>query len=263
MKTFLVGIFAATILCAMALAQDMNPAPTNPGAAQPNPPETQALPPSAGPANGLHISPGSIIPVQLTKTIDAKKAKTGDVVEAKVTQDLKNHSGEVVVPKDTKVLGHITEAQPRSKEQAGSQVGITFDHAEVKDKGDVPLPLSIQAIIASPSSNSNAAAESAPSPGPGATPGNPGGMPVSSGRMSTASQPQVPTPGPSLDGSASGSASASGARQPITAKTEGVVGIADLKLAAASDSTQGWLLTSEKNNVKLESGTLMLLRVGQ
>jgi hypothetical protein len=52
----------------------------------------------------------------LTKTIDAKKAKTGDEVEAKVTMDLKTNSGEVLVPKDTKVIGHVTEAHARSKD---------------------------------------------------------------------------------------------------------------------------------------------------
>ena len=58
-----------------------------------------------------------MIPVQLTKTIDAKKAKPGDEVVAKVTMDLKTNSGEVVVPKDTKVVGHVTESQARSKDR--------------------------------------------------------------------------------------------------------------------------------------------------
>ena len=52
--------------------------------------------------NTPRIAPGSVIPVELTKTIDAKKAKSGDPVEAKVTQDLKTNSGDVLVPKDTK-----------------------------------------------------------------------------------------------------------------------------------------------------------------
>jgi hypothetical protein len=50
----------------------------------------------------------------------------------------------------------------------------------------------------------------------------------------------------------------------ITDKTSGVIGISDLKLDSASTTpNQGSVLTSEKNNVKLESGTLMLLRVNQ
>jgi len=43
------------------------------------------------------------------------------------TQDMKTPGGEVLVPKDTKVMGHVTEAQPRNKEQKESQVGIAFD----------------------------------------------------------------------------------------------------------------------------------------
>jgi hypothetical protein len=40
--------------------------------------------------------------------------------------------------------------------------------------------------------------------------------------------------------------------------------MSDLKLVtAAPDATQGSLVSSEKNNVKLESGTIMLLRVNQ
>jgi hypothetical protein len=50
-------------------------------------------------------------------------------------------------------------------------------------------------------------------------------------------------------------------REPITGKTQGVVGIPDLKLAMAGGATQGSILSSEKNNVKLDSGTLMLLKV--
>ena len=106
-------------------------------------------------AAGQHrIAPGSVIPVQLTKTIDAKKAKPGDEVVAKVTMDLKTNGGEVMIPKDTKVMGRVTEAQARSKEQKESQVGIAFDRAVLKD-GEMPLPMSIQAVIAPPSNNAN------------------------------------------------------------------------------------------------------------
>jgi hypothetical protein len=50
------------------------------------------------------------------------------------------------------------------------------------------------------------------------------------------------------------------ARGPITAQTQGVVGISNLKL---STTTEGSVLSSEKNNVKLDSGTMMLLKVNQ
>jgi hypothetical protein len=41
-----------------------------------------------------------------------------------------------------------------------------------------------------------------------------------------------------------------------------MVGISNLTLSASSPQ-QGSLVTSEKNNVKLEGGTFMLLRVNQ
>ena len=52
-------------------------------------------------------------------------------------------------------------------------------------------------------------------------------------------------------------------RPPINAKTQGVVGISNLTLAPPSSGEQGSVLTSEKNNVKLESGTMLLLKVNQ
>ena len=98
-----------------------------------------------------------MIPVQLSKTVDAKKAKTGDEVVATVTQDMKTNSGDVLMPKDTKVIGHVTEVQARNKEQKQSELGIAFDHAVVK--GDqMQLPMSIQAVIAPTSNYSGAAA---------------------------------------------------------------------------------------------------------
>jgi hypothetical protein len=211
------------------------------------------------------IAPGSVIPVQLTKSIDAKKIKTGDPVEAKVTQDMKAGNGEVLVPKDTRVMGRITETQARSKEQKESQVAIAFDRAIMKTGGDVSLPMSIQAIIA-PSylhANNNSGGEGNDQ-APSASAATPDGMAQSSGNTRgtgmSRSQSQAPT---SNDGSNPGSTddkAAKAAHEPITGDTQGVLGIPNLTLSTAK-SAQGSVITSEKNNVKLESGTLMLLKV--
>jgi hypothetical protein len=55
--------------------------------------------------------------------------------------------------------------------------------------------------------------------------------------------------------------SSSNSRPAITAQTQGVIGISNLTLNPASTPAQGSILSSEKNNVKLESDTMMLLRV--
>ena len=270
MKTLLTGI-AGMVLCGFALAQETTPPQTNSTAPQDqqSPATSSPAQASSAQANGApKIAPGSVIPVQLTKSIDAKKVKTGDEVEARVTQDLKAGNGELVVPKDTKVVGHVTEVQARSKEQKESQVGIAFDHAVMKNGGDVALPMSIQAIIAPPTSNADNNAGGQPSAGQtGAAPSG-GGMAGNSGGRSAgmgAGASQAPTSSTSTaggEGQTSGQAGTN-AHQPITGNTQGVVGISNLKLSAAPDATQGSVVSSEKNNVKLESGTFMLLRVNQ
>jgi hypothetical protein len=265
MKTMLTGIIAGMMLCGISLAQSTMPPQTNDPTlpTQPAPQTTQSAPTGGQPVGTPRVAPGSVIPVQLTKSIDAKKVKSGDAVEAKVTQDMKTGNGEVLVPKDTRVVGHVTEAQPRSKEQKESQVGIAFDHAIMKNGDEMPMPMSIQAIIAPAALNPDAGAgppQSAPSAG-GTSPGNTSGR---SGGMSPG------TPSPSMSGgSGSGgqlptnAQTGTDAHQPITGNTKGVVGISDMQLSAVADKTQGSIVSSEKNNVKLDSGTLMLLRVDQ
>src|SRR5690348_6856799 len=68
---------------------------------------------SAGePAAGL--SGRTALQVELTHSLDAKKAKPGDSVEAKLTQDVKAN-GKVVLHRGAKLVGHISEVQARGK----------------------------------------------------------------------------------------------------------------------------------------------------
>src|SRR5260370_6340811 len=124
------------------------------------------------------------------------------------------------------------------------------------------LPMSIQAIIG-PQNNgqqNNSAGESNQAPPNSAPTSTPSG----SGRPGTMSGSAPPaTPAPSTTGSNTPTDSQSSARPPITAETQGVVGISNLKLEPAGQPNQGSVVSSDKNNVKLESGTMMLLRVNQ
>jgi hypothetical protein len=272
MRNILTALFSVALLCGAALSQQTPP--PNPDTQTPRSDELPNQPAEQGQStaqsaanqaqasNSLKIAPGSVIPVQLSKTVDAKKAKTGDEVVATVTQDLKANSGAVVVPKDTKMIGHVTEAQARNKEQKQSELGITFDHAVVK--GDqMQLPMSIQAVIAPPSNSPSAAAPDAPSPS--AAGGNSGSSPTTGSRTTGTGTGTTPAPQPNYpSGGASEPASQNEARPPITGNTQGVIGMSDVKLDSSSqNSQQGSVLTSEKNNVKIEKGTMLLLRVNQ
>ena len=258
------------LMCGVALAQTTTPSPANPGMPQT---QTQPSPPGTSPQAGQQsqgerpnrIAPGSVIPVQLTKTVDAKKAKSGDQVLAKVTMDMKTQSGDVLVPKDTKVFGHVTEAQPRSKEQKESQLGIAFDHAVTKDGKDMQMPMSIQAVIGQ--QQNQADQSSAPAGGGGAAAPSAGGPPGGGGRSSggmSGSSGASTSPPPSAPSSGGGEAENTGsANPPINAQTQGVIGISNLTLSSAANGSQGSVMTSEKNNVKLDSGTMLLLKVNQ
>lgn len=291
MKNILAVACMGALLCGAALAQSTTPPATEPGAAQPPaaqpvPQTSQAPTPaptqapqssqpattpqpggtSSRPAGEKKIAPGSVIPVQLTKTVDAKKAKTGDPVVAKVTQDMKTSTGEVLVPKDTKIIGHVTQAQPRSKEQKESELSIMFDHAEIKNGNSMELPMSIQAIVGQqnnqPGQGGN---DQGPGAGPsGAAPSSAGGSggagrsPMAGGSAPPPNAPSSEAGAPPSEGQAS-----NGPRPPINAHTTGVIGLSNITLSPNSNAQQGSVVTSDKNNVKLESGTLLLLRVNQ
>jgi hypothetical protein len=268
------ALFGAAFLCAtLFYAQQPPSGETTPPETQAPTPAQTAPAPTTQPPNqsatagqtgvSSRIAPGSVIPVQLTKTVDAKKAKTGDEVVAKVTQDLKNTSGVVIMPKDTEVIGHVTEAQRRDKEQKESELVIAFDKAVIKNGETMQMPMSIQAIIATPNQNSTQNAQN--SQGGSGYPGGsmPAGSPSQSGSTSQGSS-HAPAGGaesmPTAPASAENNPTPSPQPQ-ITGNTQGVIGISNLTLAAGSNPQQGSVVTSEKNNVKLEGGTFMLLRV--
>lgn len=256
MKSFRYGVLLVA-MCGMSFGQQAvpNAAPAT-QTQNSTPPTTPSSPTQSN--NEIKIAPGSVIPVQLIKGIDAKKAKTGDQVEAQVTEDLKANNGEIIVPKSTKITGRVTEAQPRSKDQKESQVGIAFDRAVMKTKGDEALPMSIQAII-SQSYLSNGSAVGGSQPNPMPDPGS-GSRSANNGRGASAgSQPPASPTGNSGEEATAG-APAGKSHPPITGETKGVLGIENLNLAD-TNGVQGSVLSSEKNNVKLEGGTLLLLRV--
>ncbi len=238
MKQPFAAIMLTGALLGAALAQST--APTNPTVA------------NSDVTTQKRLAPGSVIPVQLTKTIDAKKAKIGDQVVAKVMHDMIGPTGQVVIPEDTKVIGHVTEAQSRGKEHKESQLAVAFDRTITKNGQKTEIPMSIQAVVGLEShqdaSGSNYSGE-APTPEP-RTMQSPMSRPIHA----------PPTgPPPSAD-DGEGVQTPVAAVAPVNEQTHGVVCISNLSLQQATGD-QGSLLTSEKNNVKLERGTMLLLKV--
>jgi hypothetical protein len=131
----------------------------------------------------------------------------------------------------------------------------------MKTGGDVNLPMSIQAIIAPSYLSTNNSEGTGQSPSTASPTGTSQGTGGARGGAMGGSQPSTPTP--SAGTGSTQDKTGNGARQPITGSTQGVLGIPNLTLSTTAGTAQGSVVTSEKNNVKLESGTMMLLRVDQ
>jgi len=85
---------------------------------------------------------------ELSQALDTKKCKPGDAVTAKTTAATKA-GGEVVIPKGTKLVGHVTESKARAKGESRSELGIVFDKAVLKDGREIALNnVTVEALAA-------------------------------------------------------------------------------------------------------------------
>ena len=102
---------------------------------------------SAQAGKSLRLEGDTAFEAELTKPLDVKKNKAGDVVEARARNDVKS-GGEVVIPKGSKLFGHVTDAQARAKGQEESRLGLVFDRAVTKEGREIPLNVAVQAVAA-------------------------------------------------------------------------------------------------------------------
>ena len=98
-------------------------------------------------AGSSSLAAGTSPDAELTKSIDARKAKQGDPVEARVRNDVKQ-DGKVVIRRGSKLIGHVTQAQARAKGDAQSALGIMFDRVQGKGGETMDVHAAIQAIAA-------------------------------------------------------------------------------------------------------------------
>jgi hypothetical protein len=238
---------------------------------------------SAADVNGATgaLSSGTTLQAELTKSIDAKKAKQGDEVTARLTQDVKS-SGHVVLHKGSKLVGHVTEAQAKGKENSESKLGIAFDKAVLKGGQEMAFTGVIQALAPPVQGSLSATTDDAGNlgsgmgsgTGMGGGRGSAGGIaPIGGGgavnsTLGTATNTVNNTAG-SVTNTANGAVSGSvnqatgvAANGAINSATRGVVGMQGVVLNTASNgSAQGSVISSANRNVKLDTGTQMILQV--
>jgi hypothetical protein len=209
---------------------------------------------------GNQLAAGTIISVELSKTLDAKKVKANDKIEARTAMDLLSH-GQIIIPRNAKVIGHVTEAKAHSKQSPDSVVGISFDRVLMKDGRELPLQATVQAI-------GRPLQTSLPLPGDDSTGSSSGGIPSAAqaqrGTMSGASSPTPPSyPGGYPSRGASGASpdqagSVGTSVSPLGSTSQGVVGMRGLSLNSSGSTS---VLSSNTDNVHLDSGSQLILRV--
>lgn len=226
------------------------------------------------------LASGSTFNAALTSPVDSKKCKPGDPVRARTTENAKA-DGKTVLPKGTKLVGHVTRASARANGDSESALGITFDHAILKDGEEVPLNVAVQAIASAQtmaSSEGNldtmgAAGAGAADSGMAGGRGAGGGLLSSAGATVggvTSTAASVGGVAGAVDSTLNSTTSVAGASEgavgglnaagQLTSGSRGVFGLSGLNLTSASAAdAQSSVITSAGRNVHLDSGTRMLM----
>jgi hypothetical protein len=233
---------------------------------------------AGGSGTSAVLASGTALHAELTHSLDAKSAKPGDQVTAKVTEDVKS-DGKVVVHKGSKLVGHVTEAQARSKGNADSRLGVVFDKAVLKSGQELSFNGAVQALAPPVSAALSAAGDEsgslgAPMPSGGGAPRSGGGG-LLGGATSTVGGATSTVTGAAggaagsvantTTGAVRGTTGLAGgltAQGRLTSNSQGAIGLQGLALnSATAGSAQGSVVTSTTRNVRLDSGTQMLLKV--
>lgn len=228
------------------------------------------------------LASGTTFNAELTSPADSKKCKPGDAVNGRTAEAVKSE-GKTVIPKGSKLVGHVTQASARAKGEAESSLGIVFDKAILKNGEEIPLSVAIQAL-ASAQSGASAAGDqmdtmgglsgSAAGSGMAGGRGGLGGVTSAAGGAAGTVTNTAANVGGVAGGAVNSTANAAGnvagasrggvgglnAAGQLTSNSQGVFGLNGLNLnAAAANATQGTVITSAGKNVHLDSGTRMLL----
>ncbi len=214
------------------------------------------------------LASGTALNAQLTHSLDSKKAKPGDVITAQTTTPVKV-DGRVVIPNNTKLVGHVTRASARAKGDTDSVLAVQFDRAVLKDGHEMPLQVALQAMAPDqgtpavsgddlqPMGNIEGGAAGAGAAGNRGVVGGVGGSTVGGASSGAASTVPRTTDDSSVVNSPNGGVTSAGELKPTS---RGVYGLNGITLNSnAANSSEGAVIISAGKSVHLDSGTRLLL----
>jgi len=228
---------------------------------------TQAA--TGAPDSSNRLDSGTLLVGELTKSLNAKKVKAGDIVKAKITQDVVVH-GQLVVHRDSKLIGHITEVNAGTKDDRQSSLGIIFDKVILKGGKEIEFDGLIQALAGPAPELSRVDQPDAMSPPPflGVGQPNSAGQPMGSRRGNSAgpNQASVPRagdiPSASVVSPPGLEMPAAGPSGKLSAGAHGVIAIQGVGLRTGTPgSAMGSMIVARKDELKLEAGTQLIVQV--
>src|SRR5260370_22514144 len=223
---------------------------------------------------GSLLAPGTALNAQLGHSLDSRKTKPGDVVTAQTTAPVKV-DGKVVIPNNTRIVGHVTRASARAKGDPDSVLAVQFDRAVLKDGHEMPLQVTLQAMAPDqgtpavsgddlqPVGNIEGGAAGAGAAGNRGTVGGVGGSTVGGASSGAASTVPRTTDGTVNSTTGAGAGQGSGGVNPsgeLKPTSRGVYGLKGITLSpTTANSNEGAVVTSAGKSVHLDSGTRLLL----
>jgi len=85
---------------------------------------------------------------ELDGKLDSKIAKVGDRVVLKTMDKVQTSDG-TVIPRGSRLVGHVTEVQAYDPVQGPARIAIAFDHAELKNRQSIAIYTLIGGVVPS------------------------------------------------------------------------------------------------------------------
>jgi hypothetical protein len=215
---------------------------------------------------------GTAVVAELSRSLNTKKAKVGDIVKAVVAQDVLVH-GRVVIRAGSMLFGRLTLVKASSRGDRGSRLGIAFEKVSLKGGGELSLRAQLRAL-GPPALRHSRVDEPDQMLPPGYVFGpNPNaGGPASAVKTTTSSGARGGNQGsgsPSTGSSSAGSRIDAGASRDeasqrkredgraLSTQSRGVFWLPGLTISCAAE--RDCLITSQEEDVRLDSGSQVVV----
>lgn len=213
-----------------------------------------------------------LITGELQDKLDSKSAKQGDSVVLKTKEDVKIPDG-TEIPKGSKLVGHVTNVQPRAEGTENSQITLQFDRAELKTGQSLPIESVLESVAPSAGestaeNNNNVTAPVQPgTAGPpntnaGAAPGatNPNNNQNTANNQPGAASGQTPDQSANTGSPAPGSIVARSGN--VAIRTTSIPGVLVANnISGQPFSNAAGMLLGARRDIKLDGGTQMVVAV--